>query len=130
MAQLLNPETNASADIFHPSEFMRENRREHLHPLLRIAAIGSVALAGLGFGIKAVERNIDPIEKSTSTTIEIAQPGDGVYNIAYRIPGSQEVPVDLLVHDITQDPANIDKLKDGLQVGESLTVPTSVKARR
>lgn len=128
MAQRLNHETNASADIFHPSESMRKNRTEHLHPLLKLAAIGSVALTAFGFGAKAVERNIEPIDYSQETTTITAEPGDGLYNIAARIPGSEQVPQDLLVDHIARDPANIEILENGLQVDDAVTVSVSVKA--
>lgn len=76
-----------------------------------------------------IDVNQNPIEYSHETTVHLAGSGESPWSIAEEIPGSNEVPLDALTSHIMSDPANVEALKDGLQVGESLVIPTHVSRR-
>lgn len=84
------------------------------------AVVGGVHLLG--------EALDDSVEFSPETTTFVAEAGDGVWDAAEQVIGSEKLNnLHVVVDHIAQDPANIDVLKDGLQQGESLVIPVEVK---
>ena len=90
----------------------------------KTAAVVAALAAGAGIGVHIAE-NTAPTFSEETTEYQV-QPGDGMYSVAETIPGyNTEDPLDIINH-ISVDPANIDALKDGLQPGETLSVPVSI----
>ena len=88
------------------------------------AAAASVAAFA---GINAVDSESVSIPTfSEQTTTYTVQDGEGLYDAAESIPGINSIDVRDAVEHISVDPANIDILKDGLQVGEQISVPISI----
>jgi hypothetical protein len=124
MAQ--SPNSEQSPKI---SDQMRENRERHLFPILRrLGALGALALAGIG-AHAVYERNANPVDFSNETKQHTVKPGEGLYNAAYDVEGSETTDLGVVVDHIAHDPANIEVLKDGLQPGESVIIPKSAKSR-
>lgn len=91
------------------------------------AAILSLSAASVaGVGVVAHDA-LSPPEFSEEKTTYVVEPGDGLYNAAEEIAGIETVRLDDAANHIAVDPANIDVLKDGLQPGEQLSIPVSVK---
>lgn len=105
-----------------------------------LKTVGALALAGtVGFGghtvYEAAEHGIDvlknPVEYSAETQNFMAQPGDGLWNAAEMVENvGTTVNIQDVIRHISQDPANIEALKDGLQVHEKLVIPVSATPRR
>jgi len=91
---------------------------------LAVGAIATAVLGGAGVAVHAA--NQGP-EFSESTSEYVVQPGDGLYNAAEDITGVDSIDIRDAVQHISVDPANIDVLKDGLQAGETVVIPDSVK---
>lgn len=90
--------------------------------------IATVVALGVGAGLGATASAMDkpaPDAISEETTTFTATNGAGIYTAVDSIPGSTGMRETVKNH-ITNDPANIDILKDGLQVGESIVIPVSV----
>lgn len=84
--------------------------------------------AGLLIGGGAVlHEALKAPEFSEETTTYTVQPGDGLYDAAEQIEGIGSIDTRDAVDHIATDPANIDVLSDGLQAGESITIPVEVK---
>jgi len=86
--------------------------------------IAATAVGAVGFGV--YEANKGP-EFPETTNEYVVKPGDGLTNAAEQVPGVGSVDIREVTHHIAVDPANIDVLKDGLQPGEVLEIPTSVE---
>lgn len=90
-----------------------------------VAGVAAAAGAGI-FGPEIVDRMNGPEFSSDKTTYTVEQ-GDGLQNAAEAVLGSENVDIRDVTEHIKTDPANIDALKDGLQPGESIVIPTSVE---
>lgn len=91
-------------------------------------SLGAIAAVTVGMN-HLIDRNRNPIEYSPDTTIHTVLPGEGPFHIASKVEGSEQVNIADLSYHITSDPANLDVLKDGLQPGEQVVVPTHVQPR-
>ena len=100
---------------------------------IRVTRFGKGAIAatlvvggaiGAGAGLGLADRGPDFSEKTTTYTV---QDGEGLYDAAKAVEGSEEVDQRDIVQEIKDDPANIDVLKDGLQANESIEIPVSVE---
>lgn len=90
------------------------------------AILTAVALPAGALG--AVTANaLKAPEFSEETTTYTVEPGDGLINVAQEIKGVETVRMNDTLDSIAGDPANIDVLKDGLQPGEQIVIPVSVK---
>lgn len=123
---ILNDSTYTLRNERRISQERSHNIRAHLLPI-----VGSVALVGAFAPVAAhlIDVNQHPIEYAPDTTSHVATSGESPWSIAEEVPGSDTVPLDVLTSHIMQDPANIAVLKDGLQPGEQLVVPTHVTHR-
>lgn len=90
-----------------------------------VAAALTVAVATGGVGIAAGSALAAPDFSEETTTYTVEQ-GDGLYDAANEILGSDSIDIRDAVDHISVDPANIDVLKDGLQPGEQIVIPISV----
>ena len=104
----------------------RGNRAVKIGVAAGIAAgsiFGGVAVAT----VQAIESAPPkPPTFSEETAPVSATDGASIYSIAESIPGNATVDTRDTVEYISSYPANIDVLKDGLQVGEQLEVPISI----
>lgn len=66
-------------------------------------------------------------EFSDQTTTYTVEQGDGLQDAAEAVIGSNQVDIRDVTAHIESQPVNIDALKDGLQPGESIVIPTSVE---
>ncbi len=90
-----------------------------------VAAALTVAVAA--GGVAVTHDALAAPEFSEETTTYTVQPGDGLYDAAEDILGSDSIDTRDAVDYISADPANIDVLKDGLQPGEQIVIPISVE---
>lgn len=86
-----------------------------------------VAIAGAAVLGPQVVDSLNGPEFPESTTTFTAESGDSLFSAAETVPGSTSVDIRDVVHEISTHPANIEVLKDGLQAGESIEIPTSVE---
>lgn len=89
-------------------------------------ATGFAIAGAVAGGVAVVEANNGPDFPETTTTYTV-ESGDGLQDVAEAVPGSDKVDITEVTHFIKTDPANIDALKDGLQPGETIEIPTSVE---
>jgi hypothetical protein len=93
---------------------------------LKAVGITTALAAGIGIGATIVNDAHRPPTFSEETTSYQVQPGDGMYSVVESIPGAGSVDQRDIIDYVSADPANIDLLKDGLQAGESISVPVSI----
>lgn len=88
----------------------------------------SLATVAIGLSLFAIGESVfgEP-EYSESTHMYVAQSGDGLYSAAESIKGIENIDIRAAVDHIANDPRNEKALSDGLQMGEALVVPDSVK---
>lgn len=86
-------------------------------------AAGVALTVGAGLVVKATSAP----EFSDTTTEYTVQSGDGLYDAAEAIKGSDSINLNDAVDHISADPANITALQDGLQPGETIVIPVEVK---
>lgn len=130
---LANARTIAGTSMgIQPNSEARDHTPEANSPqgkkvLTKIAggALALAAAAGVGTALGQIDSA--PIERSTETTTITVENGDGLQSIAAQVPGSEKYDIRDVTDSIATDPANIDVLKDGLQPGESVTVPIEFK---
>lgn len=103
-----------------------KHEREHKLGTKVMGGVAAVAFAAGAVSL-AVEAGSTTPERSEETTTITVMPGDGLQAIAEQVPGSNKYDVRDTTDSIAGDPANIDVLKDGLQPGESITVPIEFK---
>ncbi len=82
-----------------------------------VGTVGAIAGGAAGY---AYESTPKPAEQTMTITVE---DGQGMLDIVDQIPGSGKYNRQDIANSIAGDPANIDVLKDGLQAGDSITVP-------
>lgn len=87
-----------------------------------VATVAAIAVPGM---IESAQRGTPEFSQET-TTYSLGE-GEGIWNAARHVEGWEDVETVQIVDHIKADPANIDVLSDGLQVGESLVIPKSVK---
>lgn len=90
------------------------------------AGIAVGLVAAVAVGPQVVDRLNGPEFSEDSTTYTV-EPGDGLQNVAEAVEGSNKVDIRDVEQHISVDPANIDVLKDGLQPGETIVIPTKVE---
>ena len=89
---------------------------------VRNALLATGAVAAALAGGAAVNAEMQP-HSSDDKTRYIVEPGDTLWEIVGTIPGAEKFDQNDLMNIVKNDPANIDILKDGLQPGETITVP-------
>lgn len=97
----------------------------------RLIKVGvTAALAGAvagGVAMHAIDTApAQPPTFSEETMPVAATDGSSIFSIAESVPGHNTVDTRETVEYISSYPANIDVLKDGLQVGEQVEVPISI----
>lgn len=117
VAEMLD-NVNTSPQKRQPSARVRRNRGA-------AAAALTVAVTAGGLGAIAGNAMAAPDFSEETTTYTVEQ-GDGLYDAAHDILGSNTIDMRDAVEHISTDPANIDVLKDGLQPGEQLVIPIAV----
>ncbi len=109
----------------HHNEDAPDRSKSRMSPKAKVgAAVGIVAAVAAG---PAVVDHFNGPEFSEETTTYTVEPGDGLYDVAEAINGIDRIDVRDAVDHISSDPANIAALKDGLQPGESIVIPTDVE---
>ena len=93
---------------------------------LRNIATGAALTGAIVGGGIAVDQMQQP-KFSEETTTFTADPGEGLYDAAEEVIGSEQFDQRDIVSHIESLPVNIDPLKDGLQAGESITIPVEVE---
>ena len=125
--------TTRPAEVALPPEWSEQDPSVPAQKQERSKKIGKKLLsgalsAGLLIGGGAVlHETFKAPEFSEETTTYTAQPGDGLYDAAEQIEGIGSIDTRDAIDHIVADPANIDVLSDGLQAGESITIPVKVK---
>lgn len=87
--------------------------------LIAAGAVGGVA----AIGNAVAEPRFTPSEETTTYPVPA---GGSLWDAAEQIEGSEAVDTRDLIEEIKTHPANISILKDGLQAGESITIPVRV----
>lgn len=117
LASIDTPEQETSAE-------KRKGRLKRIgrNTLVATLTVGSVVGLGLAFH----EATKMP-EFSENTTTYTVQNGDGLQNAAEEVEGSNTVRIKDVEYHIAQLPENKDTLSGGLQPGEQLIIPESIK---
>ena len=84
--------------------------------------VGAALVGGIGYGLHEEFKAPEFSEETTTYTVD---QGEGVFAAAQHVKGVEDLRD--AVDYISADPANTDVLKDGLQPGEQLVIPVSVK---
>ena len=97
----------------------------------RLIKVGVTAALAGAFAGGAVVHAVDsapaqPPTFSEETVPVAATDGASIFSIAESVPGHNTVDTRETVEYISSYPANIDVLKDGLQIGEQVEVPISI----
>lgn len=92
-----------------------------------LAAAGIAGAAWFGFG--AADTLINGPELSVSEEREdyIVQSGDGLWTVAEQVENMESVDTRLIIEEIKAHPSNKEPLEDGLQPGDVISHPSSVK---
>lgn len=126
VSQRNNPDT-ATVSSLETREQLDQKRTSRLKRLGANALVFSLIVgpvAGLVIGIH--ESNKEP-EFSTSTTTYVVEPGDGLQKAAEQVAGYDTVNIKDVESHIGLLPENQDTLADGLQPGDQLVIPESIK---
>ena len=97
-------------------------------PLAAVAS-GATVLAGLGVAVapEMIDTANGP-EFSKETTTHTVTAGEGWWDVAGAVDGSDTVDRNLVIDHIQGDPANIELLNhDSLMPGDSIVIPVSVE---
>ena len=102
-----------------------------------VGAAGLVAGAAVAGVASLVPQAVDALAElhsnsgptfSEESTTHFTQPGDTLWGIADQIEGVHDLKdKQVAVEYVENHPANIDVLEDGLQPGDTITVPVSVE---
>jgi len=92
----------------------------------KLVAGGLIVGAALLVGPEVVDSFNGP-EFSPESTTYVVPLGGGLQTAAEAVDGSAQVDIGDVIEYIRVDPANIGPLEDGLQPGESITIPLSVE---
>lgn len=90
-----------------------------------LAVLGTAGMAGL-IAFLAPE-GASPADYSQQKEIVQVEPGQGLLDVAHHVEGSDHVDIRDVTEYIKEMPENTEALKDGLQAGEHVTIPVSVK---
>lgn len=119
---LANARSSAARLLEAPEQPKKLNAKNTLIKASVGIGLGASAIAG---GV-ALSEALTP-DPSQEKTTYVVQPGEGLYDVAESIPGAEQLDQRDVINNIATDPANIEALKDGLQPGESIVVPTEYK---
>ncbi len=123
MTQALN-EFNPSVTSLE--ERRKENRKNHLWPIVSTTAVIGLGSAALLYGTYTyVDKVNNPGEFSKElTTIEVPE-GGSIHGVLPQIEGINGIALDKAATYIAELPENQAVLKDDLQAGEELHIPIS-----
>jgi len=96
------------------------------YPLRRSMAMISLG-AVIGGGAFGVANANSHTETYTGVQAYTAESGDGLYDAAKNITGIDNVDIRDAVQYIETMPQNKEALSDGLQAGETISIPVNVK---
>lgn len=94
----------------------------------KILAATGIAAAGW-FGVSTINTMIGDSEVTVSDEREdyTVQDGDGLWTVADQVDNIEKVDPRLVIDEIRNHPANQEALEDGLQPGDIISYPSSVK---
>jgi len=116
-----------SATIGLPTNLEKTNRSGRIKNTIGKSAAAVAGLTAIVAGAHAMDDNSSTPNFSGEETTYTVQPGDGIFDAAETIKGVDAIDIRDAVKAITNDPNNAEALKNGLQPGEQLTIPTAVE---
>lgn len=120
--RLLEPSSEPETPLLEAHE------QKKLPSTIKKIAAGALITAGSIGGIAAAGNALagPDISVSEETTTYTVPDGGGLWDAAQAVENHETVDTRDLIEEIKNHPANISVLEDGLQAGESITIPVSV----
>ncbi len=123
--------TKTGTNVITPSaELQRLHEKKFVPNKKRIVGTGAVLAVGLALTPTVVDHLSGP-EFSEETKTVVVEDGDGTQSLLEKanIPGYDSADWRDVSHHVQELPENKDVYKDGLQAGETVSVPVSIDGK-